>query len=384
MAQFTIQNAQVLFNGKFRKQSILITDGVISDISDSVSSDCEIIDASGLKLIPGFFDNHTHGCMGIDFNTANTDEILQAAAHYASWGVTGFLPAVMTDSPEVICRQLSRCADAAETRGCNALRGIHLEGPFLSPLYKGAMPEQFLLAPDYDLFMRFQDAAHGLIKVVTISPELDGAVEFTRKVSDLGVRVSIGHSSASYEQAMACIDAGAASTTHTMNAMKLLHMHDPAILTAVLGSDIYCEMICDGFHLHPPIVRLLVKIKGTEKMIPVTDSMMAAGYPDGFYMLGVNKVKVENGDAKLVENGVRAGSTLTMQKALLNILSFTGLSLEQAVPMLSANAPRMLGLYETTGSIEKGKRADITLLDQNNTVVATFVCGKQVFGKPLV
>ena len=328
MAQFTIQNAQVLFDGKFRKQSILITDGVISDISDSAFSDCKIIDASGLKLIPGFFDNHTHGCMGIDFNTANTDEILQAAAHYASWGVTGFLPAVMTDSREVICRQLSRCADAAETRGCSALRGIHLEGPFLSPLYKGAMPEQFLLAPDYDLFMRFQDAAHGLIKVVTISPELDGAVEFTRKVSDLGVRVSIGHSSASYEQAMACIDAGAASTTHTMNAMKLLHMHDP--------------------------------------------------------MLGVNKVKVENGDAKLVENGVRAGSTLTMQKALLNILSFTGLSLEQAVPMLSANAPRMLGLYETTGSIEKGKRADITLLDQNNTVVATFVCGKQVFGKPLV
>ena len=249
---------------------------------------------------------------------------------------------------------------------------------------KQKCPELKVFAPDYDLFMRFQDAAHGLIKVVTISPELDGAVEFTRKVSALGVRVSIGHSSASYEQAMACIDAGAASTTHTMNAMKLLHMHDPAILTAVLESDIYCEMICDGFHLHPPIVRLLVKIKGTEKMIPITDSMMAAGYPDGFYMLGVNKVKVENGDAKLVDNGVRAGSTLTMQKALLNILSFTGLSLEQAVPMLSANAPRMLGLYETTGSIEKGKRADITLLDQNNTVVATFVCGKQVFGKPLV
>lgn len=126
----------------------------------------------------------------------------------------------MTDSPEVICRQLSCCADAVETRVCNALRGIHLEGPFLSPLYKGAMPEQFLLAPDYDLFMRFQDAAHGLIKVVTISPELDGAVEFTRKVSDLG-RVSIGYSSTSYEQTMACIDAGAASATHTINAMKL-------------------------------------------------------------------------------------------------------------------------------------------------------------------
>lgn len=381
MSTFAVKDAEVLINGQFKKTSVLVLDNKIEAVTDIIPPSYEVVDGSQYKLVPGFFDNHTHGCMGIDFNLAGLDDIQKAATHYASWGVTGFLPAVMTDSPDVICKQLALCAAAALDHGCDAIRGIHLEGPFLNPAYKGAMPERFLLNPDYDLFMKFQDAARGMIKVVTISPELEGSVEFTKKVSAHGVRVSMGHSSASYEQTMACIEAGAASATHTMNAMKLLHMHDPAILTAVLESDIYCEMICDGFHLHPPIVRFLLKVKGLERMIPITDSMMAAGYPDGYYMLGVNKVVVENGDAKLVDGGTRAGSTLTMQKALKNILSFTGRPLEQVVTMMGENAPRMLGLDKNTGSIGVGKRADFILLDGNNEVCRTVINGKTVYMK---
>lgn len=418
MKDLIITNASILYDEKFVNGNVVVKNGAIASVdalasinhsasgdssanenysananasagekssasataATSTSADTETFDAAGKKLLPGFFDEHTHGCMGADFNlVTSSDEIVAAAAHYNVWGVTGVLPTVMTDSIDVMCKQLALCTEAKEK--CDTIRGIHLEGPFLAAEYKGAMPLEFLHKPNYDLFMRLQEAARGNIRLITISPELEGSAEFTRQLVRDGVRVSLGHSGASYEQTMACIEAGASSTTHTMNAMKLLHMHDPAILTAVLESDIYCEMISDGFHLHPPIVRLLLKTKGADKIIAITDSIMAAGFPDGDYKLGVNNVRVINGDAKIAETGVRAGSTLTMAKALKNILQFTNLPLETVSKLLSANAPKMLGLYDDTGSIEIGKRADFVLLDSDNDVAATFVKGKIVFEK---
>lgn len=421
MKDLIITNASILYDGKFVNGNVVVKNGAIANVdastsinhsasgdssanenysananasasekssasadffasataATSTSADTEIFDATGKKLLPGFFDEHTHGCMGADFNlVTSSDEIVAAVAHYNAWGVTSVLPTVMTDSIDVMCKQLALCAKAKEK--CDTIRGIHLEGPFLAAEYKGAMPLEFLHKPNYDLFMRLQEAARDNIRLITLSPELEGSAEFTRQLVRDGVRVSLGHSGASYEQTIACIEAGASSTTHTMNAMKLLHMHDPAILTAVLENDIYCEMISDGFHLHPPIVRLLLKTKGADKIIAITDSIMAAGFPDGDYKLGVNNVRVVNGDAKIAETGVRAGSTLTMAKALKNILQFTNLPLETVSKLLSANAPKMLGLYDDTGSIEIGKRADFVLLDSDNNVAATFVKGKLV------
>ena len=164
--------------------------------------------------------------------------------------------------------------------------------------------------------------------------------------------------------------------------MKLLHMHDPAILTAVLESDIYCEMICDGFHLHPPIIRLLLKTKGQERMIPVTDSIMAAGCPDGEYYLGVNQVVVQDGDAKLKTTGVRAGSTLTMKRAVDNLRRFTSLPEEEIYAMASENAARLMGIFDKTGSIEKGKQADLVLLNQNNDIDLVFTQGQITYFPP--
>jgi len=213
-----------------------------------------------------------------------------------------------------------------------------------------------------------------MIRLVTIAPELPGAAEFTKALTAEGVRVSLGHSAASYEEAMAAIDAGACCATHVMNAMKLLHMHDPAILTAVLESDIYAEMICDGFHLYPPIVRFLIKAKGAARMIAVTDSIMAAGLADGRYHLGPSEVLVSGGDAKVAETGARAGSTLTMDGAVRNIACFTGLGLEAISRFVSENPARMLGIWESKGSIAEGKDADLVIMDGQN-VAAVIAAG---------
>ncbi|MDD7218826.1 MAG: amidohydrolase family protein, partial [Clostridia bacterium] len=186
------------------------------------------------------------------------------------------------------------------------------------------------------------------------------------------------HSGADYDTSWHCINEGAVSATHTFNAMKLLHQHYPAIMGAVLESDIYCEAICDGRHLHPGTVRFLLKMKGMDKVIAITDSIMAAGLPDGEYMLGVNEVVVKDGDAKLKYGGSRAGSTLTTGQALKNIISFTGKSLEEVLPLLTANPARMLGVYDRIGSLDPGKDADIVILDKTYSVVDTFVKGRKI------
>lgn len=299
----------------------------------------------------------------MDFNHADAEELRAVTRFFASRGVTSFLPTILTDSPDTMLRQLARVTDPAVLADCPEILGIHLEGPFLCERYKGAQPAEFLRACDSALFRQFQQAAHGMIKLLTLAPEVEGAVELTRELVSQNVRVSLGHSAGSYGQAMAAIEAGATGTTHIMNAMKLQHMHDPAILTAVLETDVYAEMICDGFHLHPPIVRFLIKAKGRDRMIAVTDSIMAAGLPDGQYRLGINDVIVEGGDAKVIGTGMRAGSTLTMDRALHNIGEFARLPLEKAARFLSENPARMLGIFDRTGSLEPGKQADIVVLD---------------------
>ena len=195
------------------------------------------------------------------------------------------------------------------------------------------------------------------------------------------VVVAIGHSGADYDTAMECIDAGAASATHTFNAMKLLHQHFPAIMGAVLETDVYCEAICDGRHLHPGTVRFLIKCKGLDRVVAITDSIMAAGLPDGNYKLGVNDVVVEDGDAKLASNGTRAGSTLTTGQALKNLVKFTGRPVEEVLPLLTENPADLLKMGTQKGRIRPGWDADLVVLDEDLNVVRTLVGGRTVFEK---
>ena len=240
------------------------------------------------------------------------------------------------------------------------------------------MPEHLLQQNNLPLIAHYQELAGGKIRYLTLSPELPGAVEMIPALKELGIVVGIGHSGATYQQAMQAIDAGATVGTHVGNAMRLLHQHEPAIFGAVLESDCYCEVIADGRHLHPGTVRILVKAKGADRIVAISDSIMAAGLPDGYYHLGVNQVVVEQGDAKLVSDGTRAGSTLTQDVALQNLLAYTGLPLEQVVPMLSENPAREMGLFQRKGSIADGKDADLVCLDAENRIVHVFARGRQV------
>ncbi|MBI9096801.1 MAG: N-acetylglucosamine-6-phosphate deacetylase [Sphaerochaeta sp.] len=376
-----IDNATIYHRGKFILGSIRWDGKTITAIGEKVKPLIgeETFDAEGNYLVPGFLDVHTHGGNRIDINhIRSTSDIDDLSRFFASKGITGFLASVVSDTKgrtEEILRTLT--SSIAKGTPGSELLGIHLEGPFISCEYRGAMPEALLLDGDADLLEHYLSVADNKVLYLTVAPELPGVIPLIRKYKDRLV-IAIGHSGADYETSMEAIEAGATSCTHIFNAMKLFHMHRPAITGAALESDIYCEAICDGFHLVPATVRLLLKTKGYDKVVAITDSMMAAGLPDGLYKLGSMDVEVVDGDAKLLD-GVRAGSTLTMDKALMNLMTFTGKSLEQVLPLLTENPARMLHLYDTKGSLEIGKDADFTLLDPTLHVVRTYVCGNLAY-----
>lgn len=216
------------------------------------------------------------------------------------------------------------------------------------------------------------------MRYLTVSPEVEGVPEMIAQVKD-EVPVAIGHSGADYATAMEAIRLGARCATHTFNAMRLFHQHEPAIMGAVMESDVWCEAICDGRHLHPASVRLLLKCKGWDRVMAVTDSIMAAGLPDGNYRLGVNDVIVKDGDAKLADTGTRAGSTLTMIQALRNLIRFTGHPLEDVLPLLSENPAAALRLDDRKGRIQSGLDADLVLLGEKLEVAMTIVGGQTVY-----
>lgn len=376
-----IVNGQVYVDRAFLDKTVCMKDGKITLLpaDTALPADAEKIDAAGKKVVPGFIDVHMHGAVGVDVNAATAEDLEKICRFVAGNGTTSFLCSVLTDTKE----QTNWCIDEfkkhqnMEHKGANLL-GIHLEGPFLSSEYKGAMPEHLLQKPNMPLLREYQERAEGNIRYITISPEVEGIVNDIPAMRDLGIVVAIGHSGADYETSWKAIKNGAACCTHTFNAMKLLHQHFPAIMGAALESDIYCEAICDGRHLHPGVVRLLLKVKGNDKVVAITDSIMAAGLPDGNYKLGVNDVVVKDGDAKLAENGVRAGSTLTQNVALKNLLAFTGKPIEEILPLLTENPAKLLHIFDEKGSIADGKDADLVLLTADNEIAEVFVGGKKV------
>lgn len=373
-----IINGKIYIEGRFEPGVLGICGGKlrICPRGYAIPGGAEIIDADKKKIVPGFIDIHTHGAVGVDVNGASADDFEKIGKFFASHGTTSWLASILTDTKE----QTERCIgeyksyrDSARTGA--RLLGIHMEGPFLASEYKGAMPEYLLRKGDIGIVESYQKMAEGGIRYMTVSPEVEGVLDIIPALGEQGIVAAIGHSGADYATAMEAIKRGARASTHTGNAMRLLHQHEPAVWGAALESDIYCEIICDGRHLHPGTVRLIVKTKGIGKIVAVTDSIMAAGLPDGNYHLGVNEVVVEDGDAKLASTGVRAGSTLTQDNALKNLLSFTGLSLEDAIPMLTGNPARLIGVYGSKGSIADGKDADLVLLDDENGIAGVIIGG---------
>lgn len=381
MEQFVITNALVYTGHRFVPREVYVEEGRVAQLAEKVNAPagCPRLDLGGKRLVPGFIDIHTHGAAGVDVNAATAAQLNGTIGRFfASQGTTGWLCSVLTDTPEQTLWCLDQAKAAMKEEGDWAqLLGVHLEGPFLASQYKGAMPEHLLQKGSAELFAKYEAAGEGAIRYMTVSPEVEGVPAMVRDIA-ARVKVAIGHSGAEYDTAMECIANGAVSATHTFNAMRLFHQHQPAIMGAVLESDVYCEAICDGRHLHPASVRLLLKCKGWDRVVAVTDSIMAAGLPDGNYKLGVNDVVVEDGDAKLASDGTRAGSTLTTGQALKNLVKFTGEGPEKVLPLLTENPADLLGLPRK-GRIAPGCDADFVVLGGDLTVLRTIVGGRTVY-----
>ena len=367
---------KVYLDGQFRPASITVEDGVIAAVEEGRAKGAAELGAG--MLTPGFIDLHTHGATGVDVNAADEEGLRRIAAFFASQGVTAWHASVLTDTEEVTRRCLSAIRNVMrDGSGGARLMGAHLEGPFLAREYKGAMPERLLRTGDAAMLRGLEKDFPGVIRYITVSPEVPGVIDMIREIAD-EVVVAIGHSGATYDESMRTIDAGARCITHTFNAMRLFHQHEPAIMGAALESDCWCEAICDGRHLHPGTVRMLLKCKGMQRVVAITDSIMAAGLPDGNYKLGVNDVVVKDGDAKLL-NGVRAGSTLTLQQALQNLVRFTGKTAEEVLPLLTANPAEAMRLSGRQGVIAVGADADLTLLDDTLTARRVWSRGEEVY-----
>lgn len=372
-----LENAHIWKDVAFVDEPLYMENGRIV-LPPVENAPAESVDMGGAYLLPGLIDIHTHGCFGVDVNAADREGYEKISRFAASQGTAGFLCSILTDTVEQTERCIRIAVDAIERPLPGArLLGIHLEGPFLSPQFKGAMPEHLLRQGDAGLFRRYQELARGHVLYMTAAPEVPGVLPMIREIAG-EVTIAIGHSAATYDEACAAIESGARAATHTFNAMRPFHHHEPGIIGAVLESDIYCEAITDGLHLNPATLRLLLKVKGWDRVAAITDSIMAAGLPDGQYKLGVNDVTVKNGDARLTHGDARAGSTLTQARSVKNLLAFTGKPLEKITGLLTKNPAALLGL-SGQGSLTPGSYADITAVTREGDILATIVRGETVY-----
>lgn len=373
-----LHSERVYLDGTFRPAYVVCENGRIADVTAERPAG-EIRELGDTMVIPGLIDAHTHGAYGVDVNAAGADELRTIAKFFATQGTTAWQASVLTDTEETTCECLAAIQTVMqEGSGGAQLMGAHLEGPFLATAYKGAMPEHLLRKGDAALLRRYMHKFPGVVKYITVSPEVEGVPEMIAEVKD-EVVVAIGHSGAEYALAMEAFAAGARCSTHTFNAMRQLHHHEIGIAGAALESDCFCEMICDGRHLSPATVRLIIKCKGLDKVMAVTDSIMAAGLPDGKYKLGVNDVVVIDGDARLADKDVRAGSTLGSGQGMRNLVKFTGRTLEEILPALTANPARALRIDDHKGAIRTGMDADLVLLGDDLSIRETIVAGETVY-----
>ncbi|MGH9590126.1 MAG: N-acetylglucosamine-6-phosphate deacetylase [Terracidiphilus sp.] len=333
-----------------------------------------VLDFPGATLAPAFFDVHIHGAAGQDVMEATPAALDTMGRFLASRGTGSFLATTVTAPLDATLRAASGLAKliAKPAReGIARPAGIHLEGPFLSHAKRGAQPAEHLLAPDIATFNRLYEAAEGQVRLLTLAPELPGAVELTAHATGRGVRVSVGHSDANAAETRAAIAAGAVSATHTFNAMRALDHREPGILGVALTEDaLFAELICDGIHCAPEMVRLWWRAKGAERAILVTDAMSAAGMPDGDYRLGGFAVQVANGRA--TARGVLAGSVLTLDRALENLVAFAGAHIDDALRAVTANPAAMIGAGDA-GRVVVGMPASLVVLDTKGKLVAAAV-----------
>lgn len=363
----------------FREGSIAIKDGLFAEPAENPG---KIIDGQGCYAIPGLIDIHFHGCMGYDFCDGTQEALREIARYEASVGVTGMAPATMTlpaeQLEEILSNAAAFSADSGKNPGEAELLGVNMEGPFISKHKKGAQDDTYIIPSDVELFHRFQRAAEGLVKFIAVAPEVEGALAFVDRVKDEAV-VSLAHTNADYDEALAAFQRGASHAVHLFNAMPPFGHREPGVVGAVADSHhVTAELICDGVHIHPSVVRAAFKILGENRIILISDSMRAAGMPDGTYTLGGQAVQVTKGRAVLVSSGALAGSASNLMECMKTSVKEMGIPLETAVACASENPAKRLGEYGRRGSITFGKKADLVLLDRDLNVKCVMKDGKRV------
>lgn len=373
-----IKNAKVFTEDcEFVTKDVYINDGIFVDSLCDTAAE-EVIDGEGLYAIPGLIDVHLHGAMGYDFSDGTNEATEIIAKYEASQGVTAFTPATLALAEEELYNICKESKTYENTHGAELL-GIHLEGPFLSPGKKGAHAEEFLRKPDVNVFNRLNEASGDKIKIVTIAPDLEGAMEFIEELQDKTI-LSLGHSSANYSTAVTAFEKGACHVTHLYNAMAPMLHRDPGIIGAAADKDnCYVELISDGIHCHPSIIRSTFKLFGDDKIILISDSMRATGMTDGTYTLGGLVVNVV-GNLATLKDGTIAGSATSLMNCLRKAVSF-GIPLESAVKCATMNPAKEIGVFDTMGSIASGKKANMVLLDKDLNILDVYINGSKYTSK---
>ena len=374
-----VKNGTAFIDGGFVRADVRVEAGKIAEIGElSVQAGEEVRDAAGLFVLPGFVDIHIHAYAGADCMRGEAD-VRRMSEGLLKTGVAAFVPTTMSAYPEETNRALLGI-QAVKDKPCEhgaAVLGAHMEAPFLCPKYKGAQLEECLCLPTveaYETMTRGVDC----VRMMTLAPELTGALEMVAYLKAHGVVTCAAHSNATAEDVHAAADRGLTQITHLFNAQSPLHHRKPGVPGAGLADDrIIVQVIADGLHLHPDVLRIAALCKGAKGMALISDSMEAAGMSDGQYDLGGQAVFVRNGEARLAQGNL-AGSTLTLERAVRNVMRFAGITLSQAVQMATANVADALGLCDR-GRIRTGLRADLCLLNRNLEVAKTMVAGKFEF-----
>jgi len=352
---------------------------VAGNLTDPSGQSADAIDASGCLVIPGLVDIHIHACAGHDFCDADTEGLAVMAGHLARQGVTSFLGTSMALGEDRLARifQVGQAAIRTGMPDGAQLRGIHMEGPFFAVEKKGAQAAEFIIDPDVALYQRLERAADQQIRIVDVAPERPGALELVRHAAPR-TTVSIAHTVANYEQAAAAFAAGASHVTHLFNAMPPFSHRDPGVVGAASDAGVTVELICDGVHLHPSVVRSVFKWFGSDKVVLVSDAMRACGLADGSYDLGGQTVQVAGNRATLAD-GTIAGSVTDLMQGVRNAVAF-GVPIEAAVRAATANPARVARIDDQVGSLEIGKKADLLVVTSALELKAVIIGGRLVVG----
>ena len=362
--------------------TVIIENGKIIEISSLLPSGQEgniQIDAEGSYVCPGFIDIHFHGALGKDTMDADEASLQLLSIYCADHGVTSFYPTTWSASPEDILRAIEVVKiNQKSLRGAQAL-GVHIEGPFIDLEFRGAQLQSMIRPPVKKEYENWINS--GVVKVITCAPELEGSEEFIKEAVQNKIRISIGHSQAKYDQVKKAADIGATQATHIFNGMLGLHHREPGTVGGILTDKrIYAQVICDGVHLHPAIVQLIVNAKTASKVILISDSIRGAGLPDGDYDHKGQKFSVRGGVARTPE-GVLSGSTLTLDSAVRNALDFTESRLEEVISMVTSVPAEAMGILNAKGKIAQGYDADLVILNKDLHVEKTIVNGNVVFSR---